>query len=168
MELEGELADQLARKLGVLEEEVRWNTKTQTPKLRKLISGQNFWLECLTDLRSTSLSYIFNVLFRDTPLGHVFCVQPNSQIANIWLTEAEKSQKKRTGNTQKEHVPHRMNSPHEQHVICILDRYQYFFIIAYKLHWISLSYGCVNFISNCEKHISFWYRKNILPWPVYP
>ena len=29
MELDGELADQLARKLGVLEEEVRWNTNTQ-------------------------------------------------------------------------------------------------------------------------------------------
>ena len=43
------------------------------------------------DLRSTPLSYIFNALFRDTPLGHVFCAQPNSQIAklakylDIWL-----------------------------------------------------------------------------------
>ena len=36
-------------------------------------------------------SSIFNALFRDTPLGHVFCAQPNIQIANlakyldIWL-----------------------------------------------------------------------------------
>ena len=31
------------------------------------------WLECptATDLRSTLLSYIFDALFRDTPLGHV-------------------------------------------------------------------------------------------------
>ena len=41
-----------------------------------------------TDLRSTPLSYIYNALFRDTPLGHGFCAQPNSPIAkypNIWL-----------------------------------------------------------------------------------
>ena len=44
-----------------------------------------------TDLKSTPLSYIFNDLFRDTPLGHGFCAQPNSQIAklakylDIWL-----------------------------------------------------------------------------------
>ena len=43
------------------------------------------------DLRSTPLSYIFNALFRDTPLGHVYRTQPNSQIAklakylDIWL-----------------------------------------------------------------------------------
>ena len=40
------------------------------------------------DVRSMPLSYIFNALFRDTLLGHVFCAQPNSQIAkypNIWL-----------------------------------------------------------------------------------
>ena len=35
------------------------------------------------DLRSTPLSYIFNALFRDTPLGHVCCTQPNSQIAKL-------------------------------------------------------------------------------------
>ena len=52
------------------------------------ILGHNFWLEWPTDVRSTPLSYIFNALFRDTPLGHVFGAQPNSQIAkypNIWL-----------------------------------------------------------------------------------
>ena len=57
-------------------------------KFPKSIFGNNFWLEWPTDLRSTPLSYIFNALFRDTPLGHVFCAQPNSQIAkypNIWL-----------------------------------------------------------------------------------
>ena len=43
------------------------------------------------DVRSTPLSYIFNALFRDTPLDHVFGAQPNSQIAklakylDIWL-----------------------------------------------------------------------------------
>ena len=55
---------------------------------QKSISGHNFWLEWPTDVRSTPLSYIFNALFRDTPLDHVFCAQPNSQIAkypNIWL-----------------------------------------------------------------------------------
>ena len=35
------------------------------------------------DLRSTPLSYIFNALFRDTPLGHVYRMQPNSQIAKL-------------------------------------------------------------------------------------
>ena len=55
---------------------------------QKSFSADNFWLECPTDLRSTPLSYIFNALFRDTPLGYTFCAQPNSQIAkypNIWL-----------------------------------------------------------------------------------
>ena len=53
--------------------------------------GHNFWLEGPTDLRSTLLSYIFHALFRDTPLGHVYRAQPNSQIAklakylDIWL-----------------------------------------------------------------------------------
>ena len=43
------------------------------------------------DLRLTPLSYIFNALFRDTPLGHVYRTQPNSQIVklakylDIWL-----------------------------------------------------------------------------------
>ena len=39
-------------------------------------------------LFATPLSYIFNALFRDTPLGHVHRTQPNIQIAkypNIWL-----------------------------------------------------------------------------------
>ena len=46
------------------------------------------------DLRSTPLSHIFNALFRDTPLGHGFYAQPNSQIAKylanlaIWLSVA--------------------------------------------------------------------------------
>ena len=35
------------------------------------------------DLRSTPLSYIFNALFRDTPLGHVYITQPNSQNIQI-------------------------------------------------------------------------------------
>ena len=33
--------------------------------------------------RSTPLSYISNALYRDTPLGHVYCTQPNSQIAKL-------------------------------------------------------------------------------------
>ena len=43
------------------------------------------------DLRPTPLSYIFNALSRDTPLGHVCCTQPNIEIAklakylDIWL-----------------------------------------------------------------------------------
>ena len=30
------------------------------------------------------LGYIFNAHFRDTPLDHVFCAQPNSQISQIF------------------------------------------------------------------------------------
>ena len=33
--------------------------------------GDNFWLECPTNLRSTFLSCIFRALFRDTPHAHV-------------------------------------------------------------------------------------------------
>ena len=65
-----------------LERGYRWGN------IQKSFLGDNFWLECPTDLRSTPLSYIFNALFRDTPLGYTFCAQPNSQIAkypNIWL-----------------------------------------------------------------------------------
>ena len=53
--------------------------------------GHNFWLEGHTDLMSMSLSYIFHALSRDTPLGHIYRAQPNSQIAklakyrDIWL-----------------------------------------------------------------------------------
>ena len=53
--------------------------------------GHNFWQEGPTDLRSTPLSYIFDALFRHTPLGHLCRTQPNSQIAklakylDIWL-----------------------------------------------------------------------------------
>ena len=52
--------------------------------------GYNFLLEGPTDFRSTPLSYIFHALFRDTPLGHVYCAQPNSQIAKLakYLMEA--------------------------------------------------------------------------------
>ena len=51
-------------------------------------------------LRSTPLSYIFNVPFGDTPLGHVCRAQPNSQIAklakylDIWLFGYVASRKK--------------------------------------------------------------------------
>ena len=58
-----------------LERGYRWGN------IQKSFLGDNFWLECPTDLRSTPLSYIFNALFRDTPLGYTFCAQPNSQIA---------------------------------------------------------------------------------------
>ena len=57
----------------------------------KKILVDNFCLECPTDLRSMPLSYIFDALFSDTPLGHVQRMQANSQIANlakyldIWL-----------------------------------------------------------------------------------
>ena len=43
----------------------------QRAKFRKSILGHNFWLECPTELRSTSLSCIFNALFRDTPLAYL-------------------------------------------------------------------------------------------------
>ena len=46
-----------------LERGYRWGN------IQKSLSGNNFWLECPTNLRSTPLSYIFNALFRDTPLG---------------------------------------------------------------------------------------------------
>ena len=72
---------------------IKWHNDTQRPKRvkgslyfqlykvkykgfsLKKVFGCNFWMECPTDLRSTFLSCIFNVLFRDTPLGHViFCI----------------------------------------------------------------------------------------------
>ena len=43
----------------------------QRAKFRKSITGHNFWLVCPTDLRSTSLSCIFNALFRDTSLAYL-------------------------------------------------------------------------------------------------
>ena len=51
-----------------------WNSQ-------KSIFGHNFWLECSTDLNSTFLNCIFNALFRDIPLGHVFSLCP---YAHIW------------------------------------------------------------------------------------
>ena len=48
-------------------------------------------MECPVDLNSMPLTYIFNALFRDTPLDHVFGAQPNSKVAklakymDIWL-----------------------------------------------------------------------------------
>ena len=40
--------------------------------IQKLIFSHNFWLECPRDLRSTSLSCIFDAFFGDTPFGHIF------------------------------------------------------------------------------------------------
>ena len=79
---------------------------------QKSFSGNNFWLECPTDLRSTPLSYIFDALFRDTPLGHVYHTQPNSQIAklakylDIWLFGylAARKNHTRVGYPWKEHT----------------------------------------------------------------
>ena len=57
----------------------------------KIYFSHNFWLEGHTDLMSTPLSYIYHALSRDTPLGHIYRAQPNSQIAklakylDIWL-----------------------------------------------------------------------------------
>ena len=42
----------------------------QRAKFQKSILGHNFWMECPRDLNSTPLSYIFNALFRDTPLAY--------------------------------------------------------------------------------------------------
>ena len=88
-----------------LERGYRWGN------IQKSFLGDNFWLECPTDLRSTPLSYIFNALFRDTPLGHVYRTQPNSQIAklakylDIWLFGYLAVRKKytRVGYPWKEH-----------------------------------------------------------------
>ena len=46
-------------------------TKGKIQKKKKTITGHDLWLECPTDLRSTPLSYIFNALFTDTPLGYL-------------------------------------------------------------------------------------------------
>ena len=65
-----------------LERGYRWGN------IQKSLSGNNFWQECPTDLRLMPLSYIFNALFRNTPLGYVHHTNPNNQIAkypNIWL-----------------------------------------------------------------------------------
>ena len=43
----------------------------QRAKFWKSILGHNFWMECPMDLNSTPLTYIFNALFRDTPLAHL-------------------------------------------------------------------------------------------------
>ena len=43
----------------------------QRAKFWKSILGHNFWMEGPMDLNSTPLSYIFNALFRDTPLAHL-------------------------------------------------------------------------------------------------
>ena len=43
----------------------------QRAKFRISVTGHNFWLEWPTDLISTPLSYIFNALFRDTPLAYL-------------------------------------------------------------------------------------------------
>ena len=43
---------------------IRQNTRHFFPKK---VFGHNFWLECPTDLRTTSLSCIFDALFEDTP-----------------------------------------------------------------------------------------------------
>ena len=40
--------------------------------MRKKVVGHNFSTEGPMDLRSTSLSCIFNALLGDTPLGHIF------------------------------------------------------------------------------------------------
>ena len=66
----------------------RYNTRE---KDCRTFLGNNFLLECPTDLRTTPLSYIFYALFKDTSLGHFCRTQPNSQIAklakylDIWL-----------------------------------------------------------------------------------
>ena len=65
-------------------------------------------------------------------------------------------------NTQKEWLFHTEWMHHMKSMQCILDRSLYFFIlvcnniviyIICNIHWISLLYGCVHFISNCEKYI---------------
>ena len=43
----------------------------QRAKFWNSILGHNFWMEGPMDLNSTPLSYIFNALFRDTPLAHL-------------------------------------------------------------------------------------------------
>ena len=55
-----------------LERGYRWGN------IQKSFLGDNFWLECPTDLRSTPLSYIFSALFGDTHSSMVFA---RSQIA---------------------------------------------------------------------------------------
>ena len=41
-------------------------------------------MECPTDLRSTSLSCIFDALFGNTLFGHIFSHMPISPYAHIW------------------------------------------------------------------------------------
>ena len=53
----------------------------------KKVVGHNFWTEGPTDLRSTSLSYIFDALFGDTPLDHIFShmpICPYAHYGHIW------------------------------------------------------------------------------------
>ena len=50
---------------------------------QKFISGDNFWLEWPTKARSTQLSYILKVLFRDTPFLH-FRFQVAGSLVAMW------------------------------------------------------------------------------------
>ena len=71
--------DRKWRCLFILAHSVEYKEK----KNPKSILAITFWLEGHTDLRSMPLSYIFHALSRDTPLGHVYRAQPNSQIAKL-------------------------------------------------------------------------------------
>ena len=55
-------------------------------KCRKSIMVHIFWLKCPTDLRSTILSYIFNALFRDTPLAY-FSSQHMCHVCHVTFSQ---------------------------------------------------------------------------------
>ena len=53
----------------------------------KKVVGHNFWTEGPTDLRLTFLSCIFDALFGDTPLDHIFShmpICPYAHFGHIW------------------------------------------------------------------------------------
>ena len=53
----------------------------------KKVVGHNFWTEGPTDLRSTSLSSIFDAFLGDTPLDHIFShmpICPYAHMPQIW------------------------------------------------------------------------------------
>ena len=55
----------------------------------KKVVGHNFWTEGPTDLRLTFLSCIFDALFGDTPLDHIFShmpICPYAHYGHIWPT----------------------------------------------------------------------------------
>ena len=56
-------------------------------KIQGVFLENSFWLECPTDRRTTSLTWIFYSLLRGTPLGHIFFAYAHMAIFGIIFNE---------------------------------------------------------------------------------